>query len=61
MANETFVLIFALLTQEFGSTSMSAEFDTMASCKAALRDLYELHRSVDEPHNAYIHAKCYRK
>lgn len=59
--SETFVLIFALLTQELGSVSLSAEFHSREACEEASEDLYEMHRGVDEPHNAYLHAKCYPK
>lgn len=54
-----YVLIFALITEMFGSFSVTAEFGDKAACEAANEDLRAMHRGVDEFHNAYIHGECY--
>jgi hypothetical protein len=56
-----YVLVFALISKMFGSFSVSAEFDTKEACEAANKELREMHYGVDEPHNAYLHGKCYPK
>ncbi|PKA40438.1 hypothetical protein CWR43_28070 [Rhizobium sullae] len=56
-----YVLIFVLITKGFGSFSVTTEFDTIEACETANIDLREMHAAVSEPHNAYIHGKCYPK
>lgn len=58
-----YVLIFMLLTQEFGSVSVTAEFDDKPACTVALEALRETQsRAFDsEPHNGYLVGECYPK